>query len=146
MNDSTLDVQTLMDYAVEQIVKQGGRCVTEDGYCCYINEVCHSCVIGWVMRRTNLINLLKGSLPFPNDGSLQQIVEGATKEGYQELASLIQGNLNLFGSLQWFHDKELKSTRSRWLKEIKEAHPTLNFEGKHFQEWVEMGRDVDSVL
>lgn len=116
-----MTVQEAVEYAVTQIVKQGGQCITKDNYCMYADGKGKHCAIGWLLTDERLMK---------HEGVLTSLIEGFP----QLVPDLIKDNLEVFRTLQLFHDSGNYSQRLEHLETLKSLG--INPSNPVFKEWV----------
>ena len=132
-NLDTCTLQEACDYAVAMIVKQGGRCMgeTSEGYntisCLYGNDKGGHCAVGWLLDDTN-----KDLMTY--SGAVTDLI----RDFKISVPSLIHKNIDVFDSLQSFHDVEAAGTRHYYLSRLSED---IDTDKPQYRQWLEMGTD-----
>ena len=132
-NLDTCTLQEACDYAVAMIVKQGGRCMEKGEYgykqdfCVYGNDKGEHCAVGWLLDDTN-----DALMRF--EGDVTELI-GDSKIS---IPSLIHKNIDVFTSLQVFHDSEAASRRRYYLSRLSED---IDTDKPQYKQWLEMGTD-----
>lgn len=122
-----MTLQEAMDYAVKQIVAQGGRCMNEDNKCRYSDGAGRHCAVGWLLDEDD--DLLMSS-----SAALQRL----PKMLENNIPDIIRNNLVLFQYLQRFHDYPEKESRKRRRAFITGLFG-IDTSGEHWEQWIEMG-------
>lgn len=126
-------LQESCDYAVKQMVSQGGRCVNEEGGCVYDNGEGKHCAVGHIMKLWGEPEDSKAWCYYSNVGGLTR--SGAVKD--KRLLGFLSENRVAISQLQIFHDSFHSLHRREYLENLSEYVDTS---GEHWQQWLEMGR------
>jgi len=130
----TDDVQKACDYSVSQIVRQGSACTDGDGACIYANSEGMRCAIGW------LLDISDNSLATIDLGIL-----GLVKAYPSKVPTVIKDNLEIFKSLQNFHDWSYIGSRIKAKNKLKDRG--VDTSAAHWTAWVRMGsKSLDQGL
>ena len=123
-----MNLQESVDYVVKKIVEQGGQC-REHEKCMYGNDRGQHCAVGWLLDSTN-----EELMDFDED------VESLVISHHEEIPEIICLNVDVFDYIQRFHDGCAKNERRFILDRMitKYSH-LINFTGKHWEQWVDMG-------
>jgi len=135
MKKEDVDARSLqenLDYVIDNLVKQGERCIQGKGTgCVYGNGIGQHCAVGWLLDEDNklLMEFMGGvSALLSTWGNLTEYIPNTLKT-----------NCILFVTLQSFHDSAMKSRRKSHLKYLITGYPKLSFTNPNWQKWVEMG-------
>jgi hypothetical protein len=120
-----MTIQQACDYAVKQIVDQGGQCVIGDN-CSYSNGKGQYCVIGWLLDESN-------SEMMEYLGSVSDLID-CFKD---ELPSFFDDHEVVLNYLQSFHDHSIGQNRHHQLFYL--AMLGIDVTGGHWKKWAEMG-------
>lgn len=122
-----MTIQEACDYAVKQIVTQGGQCRNGDNSdCAYSDGQGNHCVIGWLMDESN--QDMMGYI-----GEVDDFIDCFE----EELPPMILDNQNVLQCLQSFHDIQVLGIREELKGNLTELG--IDTTGEHWQQWVEMG-------
>jgi len=118
--------QEACDYSVQKIVEQGGRCIN-DGICAHSDGQGNHCAIGWLLDPDNeeLMNYAGG-------------VQGVVDDFPDDVPEIIKDNIDLFSTLQVFHDQPGPLNREDWRDRLRDNHK-IDTSAPHWQQWVDMG-------
>ena len=127
-----MTLQESIDFAVEAIVKQGGRCMANESVCAYGQGDRH-CYIGQLLDHDNADLMESG------DG-----VHALCANYKSAVPNVIRENLHLFTTLQRFHDSVTQSGRQSALDSViclikDDSKLMINFNNPAFMVWVGMG-------
>ena len=126
-----LSVQEALDYAVSQMVKQGGQCTAHDAtYCAYADGHGHHCAIGWLME-------FDEHEIYDYEMDVYELIDHDPKR----VPQVVKGNIDIFSTLQDFHDATDKSQRRTVMSNI--THQGFDVSGDHWEQWVQMGAGSD---
>ena len=118
--------QEACDYSIQQIVKQGKRCIN-DGSCVHSDGQGNHCAIGWLLDPDN-----KALMNY--DLGVQEVVD----EFRDDVPEVIKDNIDLFSELQEFHDEEYSIVREECRNRLRDYH-NIDTSAAHWQQWVDMG-------
>ena len=120
--------QEACDYSVQQIVKQGGQCMN-GGSCAHGDGQGNHCAIGWLLDPDNkaLMNYNRG---------VQDVVDDFP----DDVPEIIKDNIDLFSTLQVFHDQPGPLNREASRNELSNDHD-IDTSAPHWQQWVDMGAE-----
>lgn len=121
INFSEMTRQELADYVVGKIVTQGKQC-KDDSSCMYSDGKGNHCAVGWV---------------WPDPPSNDDNIEFIADKYEDETPEFILENLDLFDSLQQFHDADKSAHRERLMRKIK-ADNGIDTSAPHWAAWVDM--------
>lgn len=127
-NVETASLQEAMDYAVMQIVAQGGQCKNEGDSCAYGNAKGHHCAVGWLLDAGNKELMTSG-------GTVHALVE----EYADYVPDIIKSHTESFQRLQQFHDTDSSKWRAGALRGL-ESIDGIDTSAPHWQQWVVMGK------
>lgn len=117
-------VQEACDYAVQMLVKQGGRCLSYGGGgCAYGNRKGQHCAIGWLLDHDD-DELMK----YYSD------LEGLFHDHRDALPQVVLDNPVVFEYLQAFHDIRDVRDRNITLERLREEG--IDVSGSHWREWL----------
>lgn len=122
INEMTL--QEAVDYSVQQIVKQGGRCM-EGSVCGYGNEDGQHCAVGWLLDSDN-----NEMMDFEGD------VEDLINEFGHELPEGLIRFPSVFTTLQHIHDKATPEAIPAKVATL--AKQGVDTSGEWFKQWVDL--------
>lgn len=118
---SEMTLQEAVDYSVQQIVKQGKRCMT--GSSCAYGEIDGShCAVGWLLD--------------PEDEDLMDHagdVEDLVIDHYANLPTVITANVDVFSVLQSVHDAREPSKIGSNISRLKKYG--IDVSGIWFTQW-----------
>jgi len=128
INNCTL--QEAMDYAVQRMVEQGGRCGSRDRsgnfYCMYGNDEGKHCAVGWLL---------------PKDDRELMAYKGVARalvcRYADRVPAVVRENVETMTYLQDFHDARYRGGRERRRKEL--SRLGIDTSGPHWQAWIDMG-------
>jgi len=132
-NLDTCTLQEACDYAVAMIVKQGGRCMGKakggfkQDFCAYGNDKGGHCAVGWLLDDTN-----KDLMTY--SGAVTELIGDFN----MSVSPLIHDNIDVFDSLQVFHDSEETSRRRYYLSRLSED---IDTDKPQYKQWLGMGTD-----
>jgi len=121
-----MNLQESMDFAVQKIVEQGGRCLAS-GNCAYGDDKGNHCAVGWLLDATN-----DDLMYFDSD------VEELSCSYPESIPEIIPENTEAFGDLQQFHDTPRKFSRETLRTRLHLSYG-INTSGEHWEQWVDMG-------
>jgi len=126
----TCTLQEACDYAVAMIVKQGGRCIRySSGFCAYGNGEGEHCAVGWLLDDTNKdLMAFRGGIDILLASSASKI----------SVPPLIHKNIDVFDSLQSFHDLRETGERRYYLSRLSED---IDTDKPQYKQWLEMSTD-----
>lgn len=124
-------VQEAVEYTVEKIVEQGGQCVDDIGECMYKveGEDNYHCAVGWLLDHSQY-----------DYSKCNNTVRGLVEIGIP-VPDLIKDHLEIFSSLQVFHDSNYRTYREDYLSCLERYD--IDTSNPAFQAWVEMGDNHD---
>ena len=129
---SKYTLQESCDYAVKQMVKQGSRCLNEQGGCIYADGEGKHCAVGHIMK---LWGEPENSRAWLYGSGVKGVVSSGTiNDGH--LLGFLRENRVAMVQLQIFHDSPYYHRR-QYLENLSEYVDTS---GEHWQQWLEMGR------
>ena len=129
---SKYTLQESCDYAVKQMVKQGSRCLNDDGICVYDNGEGKHCAVGHIMK---LWGEPENSRAWRYGSSVNGVASSGTIND-RHLLDFLRENTLAMMQLQIFHDS-FHYNRRQYLENLSEYVDTS---GEHWQQWLEMGR------
>lgn len=124
-------VQEACDYAVKKIVEQGKQCANADGNCIYDDTQGNHCAIGWLLSDELLI------LSSDISGGVRVLIS----EFGDYVPIMIRENVELFNTLQKFHDSDSKTYRKRIQEQLNEDH-AIDTSAPHWQQWIDMATNL----
>lgn len=125
-----MSLQEAMDYAINKLVEQGGRCIGRNDRCVYGNDKGHHCAVGWLLDEDHedLMRLTGGVL-----GLL-----GGFDEDVPELIEIEHLAFQAFQSLHDSHFKDGESGRVDFLTILRREHGVDTTTNPNWHRWVEM--------
>lgn len=120
-----LTVQEACDYAVKKIVKQGNRCINAEKFCVYSDDKNNHCAVGWLLDH-------KDKELMVSNGSVRAIVRTYP----DKIPEMIKNNVEIFNTLQQFHDTPCTMLRKKYLGKLKAMG--IDTSKKRYQKWVDM--------
>jgi len=127
INNCTL--QEAMDYAVQRIVEQGGRCGKDEGghfRCLYGDGNGRHCGVGWLLPEDD-----------PALMKTRMGIEGLVIAKRDRLPQMVAENVWAMSTLQRFHDAVTRRVRESCRKEL--SCLGIDTSGPHWQAWIDMG-------
>ena len=125
-----MSLQEAMDYAINKIVEQGGRCMGRSDRCAYGNDEGHHCAVGWLLDEdSEELMSYKGGV-----GELLGMFE-------EDVPELICTEHRAFEDFQNLHDSEFKdgeSGRVDFLTILRREHGIDVTTNPNWHRWVEM--------
>ena len=134
-----MDLKESIDYAVEAIVKQGGRCMAPGSK--------NACAYGGIEPGDDR-HCFIGHLLDPDNSDLMNSGQGvhSLSQNFESvIPAIISDNIRLFCILQRFHDSNGRQGRlNAWhsaleLQAQDQSLEDINFNNPAFMQWVEMG-------
>jgi hypothetical protein len=120
-----MTIQEACDYAVKQIVKQGGQCLNNEDSCAFGNKTGQHCVFGWLMDESNQEMM-------EHTGEVDDFIDYF----WECLPPVILNNVDTLRVLQGFHDSERSESRVYFRNYLSDY---IDTSGVHWQQWIDMG-------